>query len=32
VNTLAEQLVRHRTTLGLSPKKAAREIDADQGT
>ncbi|MFN0168661.1 MAG: recombinase family protein [Bryobacteraceae bacterium] len=30
--TLAEQLVRHRTTRGLSQKEAARDIGVDQGT
>ncbi len=30
--SMAEQLVRHRTTLGLSQKEAAREIGVDQGT
>lgn len=30
--TLAERLVRHRTTLGLSQKEAARETGVDQGT
>jgi DNA-binding transcriptional regulator YiaG len=32
VTTLAAQLVRHRTTLGVSQKDAAREIGVDQGT
>ena len=31
-STLAEQLVRHRTTLGLSQKEAARQLGVDQGT
>jgi len=30
--TLAERLVRHRTTLGMSQKEAAREIGVGQGT
>lgn len=30
--TLAEKLVRHRTTLGMSQKEAAGEICGDQGT
>ena len=30
--TLEERLVRHRRTLGMSQKEAAREIGADQGT
>jgi site-specific DNA recombinase len=31
-NTLAEQLVRRRTSLGLSQKQAAREVGVDPGT
>jgi transcriptional regulator with XRE-family HTH domain len=31
-NTLAEQLVRQRTTLGLSQKESAGRIGVDQGT
>ena len=31
-NTLAEQLVRQRTKLGLSQKESARELAVDQGT
>ena len=31
-NTLAEQLVRQRTTLGLSRKEAAAKIGVDPGT
>ena len=30
--TQAEQLVRHRTTLGMSQKDAAHELDVDAGT
>ena len=30
--TLGKQLVRYRTTLGMSQKEAAREIGVDQGT
>jgi len=30
--TLAEQLVRHRTTLGMPQKDAARTMGVDQGT
>jgi DNA-binding XRE family transcriptional regulator len=32
LKTLAEQLVRHRTTLGMSQKKAAEHIGVDPGT
>lgn len=31
-NTLAEQLVRRRTSLGLSQKESAQRIGVDQGT
>lgn len=30
--TLAEKLVRHRTTLGMSQKEAAATLDVDPGT
>ena len=30
--TLAEQLVRHRTTLGMSQENAAQELGVDPGT
>jgi hypothetical protein len=31
-NSLAEQLILRRTTLGMTQKEAARELDVDQGT
>jgi ribosome-binding protein aMBF1 (putative translation factor) len=31
-NTMAEQLVRHRTSLGFSQKDSARRIGVDAGT
>jgi transcriptional regulator with XRE-family HTH domain len=31
-NTVAEQLIRHRTTLGMTQKEAAGRLGVDQGT